>query len=218
MDQINLNNFYLSERALKDCLEYKFTFKNITEEEIFRCFYDSDNFLEKIKLTGNSYRNLDIKFGPELHYGTLPYRNITIREKASIINHVLHPRNKHVFGEGLIRMVYCINDDEIGYISFSIHNDSAFLGNIQTSVKPKHANTISKMLLKRKPIINTMFYGFKKILIEYKIAKILCPSSSNKLGWRHDPPGKYWKGTCYDTLFKNLGGKLTENERWSFDL
>jgi len=219
MGGINLNNFYLNERALKDCLEHKFTFKNITEEEIFRCFYDSDNFLENIKLKGNSYKNLDIIFGPELHYGTMPFRaSGIIRERASCIRDVMKPKRKHVFGEGLIRMVYRNNNSKLGYISFSIYNDSAFLGNIQTRVTPNQANIISKKFLKRKPIINTMFYGFKEILIGYNISKILCPSSSNKLGWRHDPPGEYWKGTCYDTLFKNLGGKLTENERWSFDL
>ena len=217
-NEVNLNNFYLNEHALRDCLKYKFTFLNITEEEMFRCFYDSDTFLEKIKDMEHEYSNIQIRLGPELHHGTLPYRKQEIREKANIIRPVSLPRKKHVFGEGLIRIVFNINNIDIGYISFCIYKKTAFLGNIQTLINPSEATNISREYLKKKPVINIMFYTFKNFLSNHNIKEVYCASTDNKLGWRHDRLGQYWRGTCYDRLFKSLGGKFTENKRWLFAL
>ena len=224
------NNFFLNERSYKDCLKHGFTFNNLSKKELKNCLIFSDKFLDNFKKLDIKIKESSIYYniGPELHYGTLPYRSNEVRNKALVVRGPNEKKSKHVFGEGLIRIKFYLDNEyktTLGYISFCVLNEDVLLGNIQTLDLPNNLlNKYSKKYFKWLPIMHVMFYSFVLILKNNNIKNIYCASKKTRKGWRGDKDstcedGNYWKGTDYDKLFgEELKGKYTNKDRWLFDL
>jgi|TARA_R100000482_G_scaffold120832_1_gene66445 hypothetical protein len=234
----NYNNFYLNDKSYNDYLKDGFTFKNITQSEIEECLLSSDSFLDKAETLYLKIKEGDVKlrFGPELHYGTLPFRNTSIREKASLVNDVDKKFYKHFFGEGLIRVIFDfkMNNENLslGYISFCIHKEDAFLGTIQTWLPGNILNKISKKYFSWLPILDVMFIAFMQYMDKQGITKVFCSTKNNRKGINYrnlvdvesigtieKEDGNYWKsGTDYDEFFGKRFPGVKQNERWMFKL
>ena len=99
---MEFNNFFLNERSYKDCLKHGFTFNNLSKKELKNCLIFSDKFLDNFKISDIKIKESNVYYniGPELHYGTLPYRSNEVRNKALVVRGPNEKKSKHVFGEG----------------------------------------------------------------------------------------------------------------------